>query len=340
MIEPIKNFIEALRKKPQVSKFDETETKQGMILPLLHLLGWDVWDPDEVKSEYPVERKKAPEGGKVDYCLRIRGNSEVFLEVKRPGEDLEKHQEQLLDYSFREGADIAVLSNGIFWWFYLPRQRIHWKERKFYAIDIFQQDTGEIAEKFTQLLSRNHVQSGEALQNAKFIYEQLDRKKKISETLPKAWNKIITGGDSKLLDLVADTTESLCGFRPEIEDIKDMIVNFKEKLLLPEAYELKEKPTTSKGRKKPVDLRRMRKATRVLSVKVVDDKLEVFFPEDGANKSWHLPSKTDKEGIRKVLNEALTFGEQNEASKGQLKAIWKALTQAGYYLTGPRRLKE
>jgi predicted type IV restriction endonuclease len=233
MTEQIVNFIEALKKRPNISRFDETETKQGMILPVLQFLGWNVWDIQEVKPEYPVEGKKAAEGGKVDYCLRIKGKSEVFLEAKRPGEDLEKHQEQLLDYSFREGVDLAILSNGILWWFYLPRKKGHWKDRKFYAIDVMQQATDEIAEKFTQLLSRKYVQSGEALRNAKIIDEQQNRQKKIEETLPKAWNKIIIEGDSRLLDLLMDITESMCGFRPENKDVKDMISYYKGSLVLP-----------------------------------------------------------------------------------------------------------
>jgi predicted type IV restriction endonuclease len=232
MNEQIHKFIETLKKNPNIPKFDETETKMGTILPILQYLGWDVWNIEEVKPEYPVEGKKAAEGGKVDYCLRIKGKSEVFLEAKRPEEDLEKHQEQLLDYSFRENVDLAILSNGILWWFYLPRKKGHWKDRKFYAIDISQQDTIEITEKFSQLLSREHVQTGEALKKAKSIDEQQDRQKKIVETLPKAWNKIISESDPRLVDLLLDTTESMCGFRPEMEDVKGMMTDFKDKVLL------------------------------------------------------------------------------------------------------------
>jgi glutathione peroxidase-family protein len=61
-----------------------------------------------------------------------------------------------------------------------------------------------------------------------------DRKKKTTETLPKAWNKVINDFDFKLLELLAEPTESMCGFRPEIEDIKDMFNRFKESLLLQE----------------------------------------------------------------------------------------------------------
>ncbi len=234
MTQQLISFIEALKCKPQLSKIDEIETKQGMILPILQFLGWNVWDIKEVKPEYNVEGRKSNKGGKVDYCLRIQKKNEIFLEVKRPGEDLEKHQEQLLDYSFREGIDLAILSNGTLWWFYLPRKRGHWKERKFYSIDLIQQEPAEIIDIFIRLLSKNNVQSGEALRNAECINLEMDKKKKVKETLPKAWNKVITSHNNVLIDLLIETTEYMCGFRPEIEDIKAMINNSKESLLLPE----------------------------------------------------------------------------------------------------------
>jgi predicted type IV restriction endonuclease len=261
MNDQIQKFIENLKEKPHISKFDETETKMGMILPVLQYLGWDVWNIEEVKPEYPVEGKKAAEGGKVDYCLRIKGKSEVFLEAKRPGEDLEKHQEQLLDYSFRENVDLAILSNGILWWFYLPRKKGPWKDRKFYAIDISQQDISEITEKFNQLLSREHVQSGEALKKAKSIDEQQDRQKKITETLPKAWNKIISEAEPRLLDLLVDTTESMCGFRPEMEAVKGMMMDFKDNIFLPliPIKQEKHKPDSGKKIVSPIgDIQKLR----------------------------------------------------------------------------------
>ena len=56
MTQQLISFIETLKCKPQLSKIDEIETKQGMILPILQFLGWNVWDIKEVKPEYPVRR--------------------------------------------------------------------------------------------------------------------------------------------------------------------------------------------------------------------------------------------------------------------------------------------
>ena len=48
---------------------------------------------------------------------------------------------QLLDYSFRQGVELAILTNGKTWWFYLPTKKGDWKARKFYTIDIIQQES-------------------------------------------------------------------------------------------------------------------------------------------------------------------------------------------------------
>ena len=48
--------------------------------------------------------------------LLINQKKRVFLEVKRASENLESHEKQLLEYSFTEGIDLAVLTNGLVWW--------------------------------------------------------------------------------------------------------------------------------------------------------------------------------------------------------------------------------
>jgi len=84
-------------------------------------------------------------------------------------------------------------------------------------------------------------------------------------------------------------------------------------------------------------IRGPRKAERRLSPRIVGSKFEVRFPDHGNYRTWDLPEKDDKNGIRKMLTEALDFGWQNGATEGQLKHIRKALTENGYYLYGPRQ---
>lgn len=219
-------FLEKVKSDPKVRTFDEANTKQGVILPLFHLLGWDPFNVDEVKPEYSLENVK------VDYALMINKKSEIFIEVKRPTEDLEKHQKQLLDYSFRQGVELAILTNGIVWWLYLPTTKGSWESRKFYAIDIIQQEAQDAALKFIDILSKPNVQSGESLKQAKSIHAGRLKKRSIDETMPEAWNRIIKEPDSLLVDMIAETTERICGYKPDIRDVKQMLKRNMERLLI------------------------------------------------------------------------------------------------------------
>lgn len=195
MVEQLVSFLEGLKANPKVTSFDETSTKYSIILPILQLLGWDIFNNDEVVPEFPVE------GRRVDFSLRLKHSNEVFIEVKRIGIDLDAYEKQLLDYSFKHGVELATLANGITWQFYLPTRKGDWKTRRFYTIDIVEQESNDVASKFFDLLSKNNVQSGKAMQHAESIYKGRQKKQAIADNLPEAWNKIITEPDTSLINL-------------------------------------------------------------------------------------------------------------------------------------------
>ena len=220
MVHPMKDgiseFIDKLKSNHErITSYDEASTKQAIILPIIQLLGWNTSDIDEVTPEYTVENKR------VDYSLRLNNKNEFFVEVKKPSEDLENHQEQLLVYSFGRGVELATLTNGITWWFYLPMQKnVIWSDRKFYAIDISQQNSDDIANKFIDLLSKDNVRNGSALKIADSIYKGKQKNKIISQTLPEAWKKIVEEHDDSFIELISDSVESMCGHRPDREIVK------------------------------------------------------------------------------------------------------------------------
>jgi len=53
----------------------------------------------------------------------------------------------------------------------------------------------------------------------------------------------------------------------------------------------------------------------------------------GPSSSWPLPSKTDKAALRAMRDKAISFATKNAATTGQVNAVKKALTDAGYHLT-------
>lgn len=236
MIDKLKTFIEQLKTDKRIDTFDEAATKQAVVLRLLSLLGWDTFDIDKVTPEYSVASKR------VDYSLRINGQNKVFIEVKRTGIDLENHQEQLLNYSFQQGVKLALLTNGVAWWFYLPLNEGSWVQRKFYTIDILQQDANDIATKFIDFLLRDNVNDGTAIKNAEAIYKGQQKINILEETLPKAWNKIIEEADELLIDLINETSEKLCGFKADTELIEQFLVKNKNLFIISSAIN---RPTQS-----------------------------------------------------------------------------------------------
>lgn len=218
MREQLAIFIKKLKDERIVS-ISEAATKQAVVLPLLSILGWDTLNIDEVAPEYSLK------GRKVDYSLRAGGINKVFIEVKKIEEELENHQEQLLNYSFQEGVKLAVLTNGISWWFYLPLHEGSWEQRRFYTIDIIQQETEEIVSKFIDFLSKENIISGKAIQNAEDIYKSRREQDLIKETIPRAWNKLITEPNELLVELLANETEELCGYKPDNETVEQFLKN-------------------------------------------------------------------------------------------------------------------
>lgn len=230
MEDQLVSFIENLKRDRRILSLDldEAATQQGIVLPVLQLLGWNIFDTDEVKPQYSVG------AGKVDYSLRISNDDKVFIEVKRIGEQLENHQEQLLKYAFEQGVKLAILTNGVTWWFYLPLYGGPFRQRKAYSIDIFQQGSADIASRFVDFLSKDNVSTGTAVENAEAVHKGQQKINTLKETLPKAWNKIIEQADDLLIDLISDTTEELCGFRADSQLVEEFLATHKERLTIAE----------------------------------------------------------------------------------------------------------
>lgn len=217
MREKLLELIHQLKSDRRLVSFDEASTKQAVILRILSLIGWDTFNIDEVNPEYSIAERR------VDFSLRHSNANKAFIEVKKIGEDLEKHQEQLLSYSFQEGVKLSILTNGITWWFYLPLHEGSWEQRKFYTIEIYDQNAEEIVGRFIDYLAKENIISGKAITNAEAIYKSRQKNSLIKDTLPKAWSKLISEPDELFVDLLAEATEKLCGYKPDHLAVENFI---------------------------------------------------------------------------------------------------------------------
>lgn len=92
---------------------NEEMTKQSLIIPFIQVLGFDVFNPLEVKPEYTADFGKK-KGEKVDYALCKDNFPIIFIEAKSVNENLDNHDAQLSRY-FNSTSEVklAILTNGI-----------------------------------------------------------------------------------------------------------------------------------------------------------------------------------------------------------------------------------
>lgn len=94
----------------------EEATKQALVVPLLQVLGYDVFDPREVRPEYVADFavKKAGQFEKIDYTICVNGSAAIFIECKALGAALEDHGGQLSRYfNSTPSVRVAMITDGV-----------------------------------------------------------------------------------------------------------------------------------------------------------------------------------------------------------------------------------
>lgn len=113
----LEKFRKNLINKKRSITTEET-TKISLILPFFRCLGYDIENPDEVKAEYACDvGVKTSE--KVDLAILIDDELQMLVECKSVKTKLNSnHLNQLLRYYSVSDCKIAVLTNGVEYWFF------------------------------------------------------------------------------------------------------------------------------------------------------------------------------------------------------------------------------
>jgi hypothetical protein len=126
----------------------EEATKNAMVMPFIHALGYNVFDPLEVTPELiaDVGTKK---GEKVDYAILKDGKPIILFECKKCGGDLNiNHASQLFRYFHVTEARFGILTNGLTYRFFTDLEKPNKMDEKpfleFNILDFKDQDVEEL----------------------------------------------------------------------------------------------------------------------------------------------------------------------------------------------------
>lgn len=141
LLDPFQKLAEQVRRRlPHVN--GEESTKQALILPFIAALGYDIYDPTEVRPEYIADFARKRPGGpaeKVDYAIHLAGVPVIFVECKAADVSLQNYSGQLARYfNATPACPVAVLTNGVKYLFFTDLdERNILSEKPFFEFDVF-----------------------------------------------------------------------------------------------------------------------------------------------------------------------------------------------------------
>lgn len=118
------DFADQLRefgnKIPKLVEHIKTEeaTKSALVMPFINILGYNVFNPQEVVPEFTAD-VGIKKGEKVDYAIFNEGKCVMLIECKSVDTNLStEHMSQLLRYFSVTESRLGVLTNGIIYRLY------------------------------------------------------------------------------------------------------------------------------------------------------------------------------------------------------------------------------
>ena len=294
MQERLLNFIKEIQSDERYDSFDEPEIKQGIVLKILSFLEWDPFNIDEIQPEYEVD------GGKIDFSLKHKKSSKVFIGIKKGVKALKKYQGDLSNHAVQEGVNLAILTDGITWWFTLPLAKGSLEEKRFHTIDMNERKAEEVAQNFEDFLSKKSVVSGKSLKAAEHIYSTRLKSLLVKDNLPKAWKKVLSEPEKWLYDILAEVTEKLCGHKPE-RDIVEKFLALEIDAKTDISSTLKPKPVAPPKQKKAAVKKENFTGKSIVSFTLGGTKYDVTSWKDMLLKICEVVAAKHKEDFEMVL---------------------------------------
>jgi|TARA_B100000315_G_scaffold247038_1_gene275172 hypothetical protein len=172
---------------------NEENVRFSLVSRILQELGWNIWNPKEVATEFNTVPSE--DNSRVDVALFDNSTTpSVFIEIKALGKlviDLQKHEVQLRDYNRNNTAPFSIITDGQIWRFYYSQTGGEFSEKCFKDIDLLVDDVDDIELIFDAFLSKNEIRSGKARIEAE-SYLKLSQKQRVMEdAFPQARRQIL-----------------------------------------------------------------------------------------------------------------------------------------------------
>ncbi|EDY37288.1 Type I restriction enzyme R protein N terminal domain protein [Cyanobium sp. PCC 7001] len=233
--------LAARAEKTAESLTNEDATKMALIAPFIQALGYDIFNPMEVKPEFsadlPGVNKKDE---RVDYAVLENGEPKILVEAKSYGTDLRQAEMgQLSRYFHATNARIGILSNGrIFQFFSDLDDKNKMDSKPFAEIDLFDLQSAPLDQ--IKQLSKSMFDIDTLLQSAERLKYLRGVKEQIRDELtdPSEW--LVKEMARRVHSAERITTQTLEKFKPIVADAIKLYINERINKRLEEAMKAPE----------------------------------------------------------------------------------------------------
>ncbi len=189
MDEALRSALDDIRRKLNAGAYqNEEHVRLSLVARIVQALGWDIWNPREVCTEYAV----APDEDrtKVDMALFARdGYPAVLIEIKAVGKmegNLEVIETQVRNYNRDITAPFSIITDGRIWRFYYVKGEGTFSQKLFDKLDLTESNTFKTAKKLESYLLKDEIKNGNAEEEAKKKLNVTQKQEAMANAYPEA----------------------------------------------------------------------------------------------------------------------------------------------------------
>ena len=185
---------------------NEEHIRLSLVCRLLLKLGWDIWNPKEVNTEFPPTRSE--DNTKVDIALFVKGDiPSIFIETKALGKlapNLSNIERQVRDYNRNNTAPFSVITDGRIWRFYFFQTAGEFHEKCFKECDLINDDLDVLEEILVLFLGKDNILGGRAESEALQYLQFTKLEKAVQDSLHQARQMMYAPPFPNLLEAVVE----------------------------------------------------------------------------------------------------------------------------------------
>lgn len=203
---------------------NEENVRFSLVARILQKLGWDIWNPKEVATEFPV--LPSEDYTRVDIALFENPSTlSVFIEIKAMGKletELNKCEIQLRDYNRNNTALFSIITDGQIWRFYFSQTGGEFSKKCFKVLDLLDDDLEDVELSFYAFLSKEEIQSGKAKNEAETYLKLNQKQRAMEDALPEARRLVLEPPFPSLLQAIIGLVKK-AGFSVSEEEVRRFV---------------------------------------------------------------------------------------------------------------------